>query len=59
MRDRRHLRGRIQSGRMSCHFPATPKQPFAEGGWGGNLFPPHVQYPFPYPPRKGEGDGFY
>src|SRR5437899_1214350 len=27
---------------MSYYFPATPKPHFAEGGWGGNLFPPHL-----------------
>src|ERR1700736_1380000 len=37
----RHEIGRIHSGRMSCCFPATPPPHFAEGGWGGNLFPPH------------------
>src|ERR1700730_17766302 len=26
---------------MGCYFPATPQPHFAEGGWGGNLFPPH------------------
>src|SRR6202043_1459343 len=36
----------IHSGRMSCFFPATPKRHFAEGGWGGNLFPPHRLHAF-------------
>ncbi len=39
---RRHWRGRIHSGRLSRFFPATPQRHSAEGGWGGNLFPPHV-----------------
>jgi hypothetical protein len=43
---RRHLRGRIHSGRMSGHFPATPKRHSAEGGRGGNLFPPHLSIPY-------------
>src|SRR4030081_3406598 len=38
----RHLRARIHSGRMSCYFPTTPRRHVAEGGWGGNLFPPHL-----------------
>src|SRR5256714_270872 len=40
---RRHWRGRIHSGRLGCSFPATPSRHFAEGGRGGNLFPPHRQ----------------
>jgi hypothetical protein len=30
---------------MSCPFQATPQRHFAEGGWGGNLFPPHLLDP--------------
>src|SRR5438552_3665481 len=40
---RRHWKGRIHSGRLSCYFPATPKRHSAEGGRGGNLFPPHLK----------------
>jgi N-acetylglucosamine-6-phosphate deacetylase len=39
---KRHSRGRIDSGRVSCDFQATPKRDFADGGCGGSLFPPHV-----------------
>src|SRR2546430_768959 len=55
----RHLRGRIPSGRMSCFFLATPKRRFAEGGRGGNPFPPQgfegatgvtTRDPLPNPP---------
>src|SRR2546428_13380667 len=28
---------------MSSYFQTTPRPHFAEGGWGGTLFPPHVR----------------
>src|ERR1700730_13033797 len=42
----------MHSGRLRCDFPPTPARHSAEGGRGGNLFPPH-QDPLPTLPARG------